>query len=571
MYLTEAYLVSIPESFLVLAISIIIVNGLVGIPKPAVKNEFLVQNLLVERLARKNAEQKSTEEMTLPENYNLEKSVEKSAFILGILSLCLTIVLVSNLDIVYIGRLILDEYSKIIKICVLFGSVLILLVGFPSKAAIWLERKTSSVNDRKLEPYLELVILISLAIIGLMVIISSYDLLSLYIGIELQSLALYVLAAYKTSSEFSTEAGLKYFILGALASGLLLFGTSILYGLTGSLHFEDLAKALSVMGGEVIGSEQQTSLALIGCILVLSGLFFKASIAPFHQWTPDVYEGSPMLITLFFASVPKLALFSLLARFLTLIPGHSDFAFASDLVSQTCMTSVPSGSSYEVLTQLFVMSASLSMLIGSITGLFQLKLKRLLAYSTLLNMGYLVIGLLCFSVEGLQALFFYLFLYLITNLGLFTLLLSVKQYKPTKAGGHVAGGSITPLVYLTEVKALRYHPLLALSLLLILASLAGFPPLAGFFAKLYLFFSALSLKYYLLSIIGVLCSVVSSFYYLRLINFLYFSPIQKPVMVLPLSFIHSLIISVVVFILVGFFLYPGPLLSLSLSLALHLV
>jgi NADH-quinone oxidoreductase subunit N len=554
MSLTEAYIVSIPESFLILAVSVLVINGLVGIKKPA-----FVQNVLLERTSE-NESQKEHGPLALSAG-----KVDKSILPLGILSLALAISLVYNIDVTYVGRFILDDYSKIIKIIVLCGAGVILLIALDlirigtRKTSIHGGRYTRvfldkasrvGLDGRNLEPYLELVSLLILAIVGLMVIISSYDLLSLYVGIELQSLALYVLATYKGSSEFSTEAGLKYFILGALASGFILFGGSIIYGLTGTIQFEEIAKVL------ILEDFHAGNTALIGIFFVISGLFFKASIAPFHQWTPDVYEGSPMLITLFFASIPKLAIFSVLIRVLNLIPESLNTFGTSEI--QTLGLNTP----YELVTQLLILSAILSMSIGALTGLYQQKIKRLFAYSTILNMGYLLIGLITFSIEGLQALFFSLFIYILSNIGLFTILLAVKEYRNNK---------LYPLIYITEIKKIRNQPLLAFSFIIILCSLAGFPPLAGFFGKLYLFFSAIALEYYLLSIVGVLLSVISCFYYLRLIKYLYFAPLQSQVFLMPLSLIHSLILSIVVLSLILLIVYPGPLLTLSLSLALNIL
>jgi len=555
MSLTEAYIVSIPETYLILAISVLVINGLVGIKRP----EF-VQNILACPNGQSN-------ESYGPLSLSAGK-VDKSIIPLGILSLALTVSLVYNIDLIYIGRFILDEYSKVIKIIVLLGASGILLVGLDlirigsRKTSIHGGRytrvyldKTGRVNldGRNLEPYLELVILMILAIVGLMVIISSYDLLSLYVGIELQSLALYVLAAYKGSSEFSTEAGLKYFILGALASGFILFGSSIVYGLTGTIQFEEIAKVL------ILQDFHSGNTALIGISFIFAGLFFKSSIAPFHQWTPDVYEGSPMLITLFFASIPKLAFFSVLIRLLNLIP-ESLTGSGGVLNNYTLNSGLTNP--YELVTHLLIVCAILSMSIGAITGLYQQKIKRLFAYSTILNMGHLLIGLITFSIDGLQALFFSLFIYILSNFGLFTLLLAVKEYRNNK---------LHPLIYITEIKKIRNQPLLAFSFVIIVCSLAGLPPLAGFFGKLYLFFSAIALEYYLLSIVGVLLSVISCFYYLRLMKYLYFAPLSNPVFLMPLSFIHSLILSVVVLGLILFIVYPGPFLTLSLSLALQVL
>lgn len=546
MSLTEAYIISIPETFLIVAISILIINGLVGVEKKAfIQNPFVADYTDVE---------------ANPTVLRISKrKLDKSVIPLGILSLILATILLSNIDVTYIGRFILDDYSKTIKTIVLLGSTVILLIGLDTVKNITTARhrlskepsRTTLVNI--LEPNLELIILIILAIVGLMIIISSYDLLSLYVGIELQSLALYVLAAYKRSSEFSTEAGLKYFILGAISSGFLLFGSSIIYGVTGTIQFEEIAKVFLLKDQTVI----------IGLLFVFSGLFFKSSIAPFHQWTPDVYEGSPTLVTLLFASVPKLAIFSILVRILCFVE-TTDFTLVSQVHPSGSLDALieQGASNFSIINNILMACAVLSLTVGAITGLYQQKLKRLLAYSTILNMGYVLIGLVSFSIDGLQALFFYLFIYLFTNIGVFTLILAIKELR---------NNQLYSLVYITDLQKLRNQPLIAFSFIIMIASFAGFPPLAGFFAKLYIFFSAIALQYYLLLAVAVIMSVISCFYYLRLIKYVYFSPVQSNVFIMPVSLIHSIIISVVVLCLIVFMFYPGPLLTLSLSLALNVL
>lgn len=592
MTLTEAYIISIPETYLIIAISILILNGLVGIKHSSVGGSGgAAQNQLLNRqtVSTWNATIYSTAshpnaisnvELQTDSKNSQSKLLAtpssrvyatKSVVPLGILSLSLAMLLLSNIDITYVGRFIMDDYSKTIKLIVLGGSIVLLLICFDTvrnlaQARLRLFRSGQNATEisrstlvNYLEPNLELVVLIILAVVGLMVIVSSYDLLSLYVGIELQSLALYVLAAYKRSSEFSTEAGLKYFILGAIASGFILFGSSIVYGVTGTIQFEEIAKLLLLQDQTVV----------IGLLFVFAGLFFKSSIAPFHQWTPDVYEGSPTLVTLLFASVPKLAIFSILVRLLSLL-------------TTTLSSDLPLGSAqltnFNIINNILMVCAILSMTVGAITGLYQQKLKRLLAYSTILNMGYVLIGLISFSIDGLQALFFYLLIYLFTNIGVFTLILAVKELR-NQSGTN----QLRSLVYITDLYKLRNHPLLAFSLTIIIASFAGFPPLAGFFAKLYVFFSAIALQYYLLLFVAVILSVISCFYYLRLIKYIYFSPLPSglhkqeqtnrnaTVFIMPISFIHSVVISVVVLSLIVFMFYPGPLLTLSLSLALNVL
>lgn len=554
MSLTEAYIISIPETYLIIALSILIINGLVGVEKKP-----FIQNPLV---ATTEVQSESLNGLKIS-----KRKLDKSVIPLGILSLILTSVLLSNIDVTYVGRFILDDYSKTIKMIILIGSIVILLIGLDTvrnlaKARRQLSKEsTRSTLVNVLEPNLELVVLIALAVVGILIIVSSYDLLSLYVGIELQSLSLYVLAAYKRSSEFSTEAGLKYFILGAISSGFILFGSSIIYGVTGTIQFEEIAKVLLLQDQTVI----------IGLLFVFSGLFFKSSIAPFHQWTPDVYEGSPTLVTLLFASVPKLAIFSVVVRMLSFI---STTNFVDANANATQLTN------FSIINNILIVCAVLSMTIGAITGLYQQKLKRLLAYSTILNMGYVLIGLISFSIDGLQSLFFYLLIYLFTNIGVFTLILAIKSLEPSNTNKDTEFGvavsdqvstQLSSLVYITDLQKLRNQPLLAFSFTIIIASFAGFPPLAGFFAKLYVFFSAIALQYYVLLLVAVIMSVISCFYYLRLIKYTYFSPVQANVFIMPISLIHSVIISVVVLSLIVFMFYPGPLLTLSLSLALNVL
>lgn len=539
MSLTEAYIISIPETYLIIAISILIINGLVGVEK----KEFIQNPLVLNADGVLSEADSSATKATLQSIKISKRKLDKSVIPLGILSLTLATVLLSNIDVTYVGRFIVDDYSKVIKMIVLLGSAVILLIGLDTVKNLAVVRQRLSKEPSRatlvnvLEPNLELVSLVILAIVGIMIVVSSYDLLSLYVGIELQSLALYVLAAYKRSSEFSTEAGLKYFILGAIASGFILFGSSIIYGVAGTIQFEEIAKVLILNDQTVI----------IGLLFVFSGLFFKASIAPFHQWTPDVYEGAPTFITLLFASVPKLAIFSIIVRILS---------FVSVTESATAVTN------FSIINNILMFCAGLSMTVGAITGLYQQKLKRLLAYSTILNMGYVLIGLVSFSIDGLQSLFFYLFIYLFTNVGMFTLILAVKELR---------NNQLHSLVYITDLQKLRNQPLLAFSFVIIVASFAGFPPLAGFFAKLYIFFSAIALQYYLLLLVAVVMSVISCFYYLRLIKYVYFAPIQSNIFIMPISFVHALIISVVVLCLIVFMFYPGPLLTLSLSLSLNVL
>lgn len=588
------YLASLPEAYLVISISILLVFGALGLAANTGKN----------RASQVFA-------YLIDGNANLSRMCW-----LGVFVCCITAGLsIGGYDVEYTGRFIVDSYSMTIKTVILSSSAIILLLSTNSvlaakkgrrnltlttseaKAVVninsssraqptngnaegseaWRQETTAS---EKVYAY-EMVILILLAVTGLLLLISSYDLLALYLAIELQSLSLYVLATLKRTSEYSTEAGLKYFILGAISSGLLLFGSSLIYGLTGSINFSDIASSIAASQtqvGEMYSlnsfAGSPTSLLMIGVVFILSGLLFKLSLAPFHQWTPDVYEGSPTNVTAFFAIVPKIAILGVSLRMVLTV--FSDRSTSLSSVFDALSVSIQS---------LLICCSVLSMLVGAFGGLYQSKLKRLLAYSAIGHMGYLTIGLITGSIEGVTAVFIYLFIYMITSIGFFAVLLAVESADPQS----FSRDRRIRLTYLTDLALIsKAHPLLAFSVAIILFSMAGIPPLAGFFSKLYLFLAAISSSLYVLATIAVLTSVVGCFYYIRLIKYLYFS---SPNTVEPLaaggssfrlnlhsrphqitlSLTHSVVIAFSVFFLVLFILYPGPLLTLSLSLALDLL
>jgi NADH-quinone oxidoreductase subunit N len=658
------YLASLPETYLVIAISILLVFGALGLTanssvggktnhkgrvvssKSAVKGDTETEG------GAYGGVSSSVFAYLIDGNANLSRMCW-----LGVFVCCITAGLsIGGYDVEYTGRFIIDSYSMTIKTVVLCSSAIILLlstnsvlatkkgrrnlgqiiknqpvsqpelygstkpaslalattgsqtpngipsvddvnnsVGFASDSihqtsasvaglSSTSHRVVETTASEKVYAY-EMVILMLLAVTGLLLLVSSYDLLALYLAIELQSLSLYVLATLKRTSEYSTEAGLKYFILGAISSGLLLFGSSLIYGLTGSINFADIASSLAASTSVGLGVpltapvSDSTVLLAIGVVFILSGLLFKLSVAPFHQWTPDVYEGSPTNVTAFFAIVPKIAILGVSLRIiLTVLP----YSNTSDLTSVTEVA-------HSLGVQPLLIGCSiLSMLVGAFGGLYQTKIKRLLAYSAIGHMGYLTIGLITGSVEGVTAVFIYLFIYMITSIGFFTILLSVESALPQSFNRDRR----IRLTYITDLALLsKAHPLLAFSAAIILFSMAGIPPLAGFFSKLYLFLAAISSSFYLLATIAVLTSVVGCFYYIRLIKYLYFSSgVSQPLAGndgatygytasslharphhVTLSLTHSLIISASVFFLVLFILYPGPLLTLSLSLALHLL
>ena len=325
---------------------------------------------------------------------------------------------------------------------------------------------------------IEYPILILSSVLGMMVMISSNDLIVFYMGLELQSLALYVLATFNRDQLKSSEAGLKYFVLSALSSGLLLYGCSLIYGFTGSTNFDLIANQLK--------SDEYA--ITFGIVFILVGLAFKISAVPFHMWAPDVYEGSPTSVTLFFTMVPKVAALTVFIRFL-----YVPFV---NLIDQWQM--------------ILVFLSIASMLFGAIAAIGQTNLKRLIAYSSISHIGYALAGLAIGTNDGIQSSVIYITIYIIMNLGFFSCLLMMKRNNE----------------YYEDIDDLsglsKNHPLMSLSLLVILFSLAGIPPLAGFFAKFYIFKAVIEQSMYFLAIVGLLSTVVAAFYYLRIIKIMYF-------------------------------------------------
>ena len=310
--------------------------------------------------------------------------------------------------------------------------------------------------------------------------ISSNDLIVFYMGLELQSLALYVLATFNRNNLKSSEAGLKYFVLSALSSGLLLYGCSLIYGFSGSTNFEIIASQLN--------SDEYA--LTFGIVFILVGLAFKISAVPFHMWAPDVYEGSPTTVTLFFTMVPKIAALTVFIRFL--------YVPFLELIDQWQM--------------ILVFLSIASMLFGAIAAIGQKNIKRLIAYSSIGHIGYALAGVASASNDGIQSSVIYLTIYIVMNLGLFSCLLMLRRNDNYYE-------SIDDLSGLS-----KNHPILSFSLLVILFSLAGIPPLAGFFAKFYIFKAVIEQSMYFLAIVGLLSTVIAAFYYLRIIKIIYFDP-----------------------------------------------
>ncbi len=370
------------------------------------------------------------------------------------------------------GAFILDGFARFMKILTLIGS------GFAIAMSVGFARA------ERFERF-EYPILIVLATLGMMMMISANDLISLYLGLELQSLSLYVIAAIHRDSVRSTEAGLKYFVLGALSSGMLLYGASLVYGFTGHTGFEGIAAELA---------DGRSTGLVIGLVFVLAGLAFKISAVPFHMWTPDVYEGAPTPVTAFFAAAPKLAAMALLIRVVidAFEPIASDWQQVLGFVSVA------------------------SMLLGAFAAIGQRNIKRLMAYSSIGHMGFALVGLVSGSQAGVQGVLVYLVIYLAMTLGAFACILSMRR----------RGEMVEDIDSLAGLG--RNQPMMALLFSAILFSLAGIPPLAGFFAKYVVFLAAIEAELYTLAVIGVVASVIGAYYYLRIIKIMYFDePAEK--------------------------------------------
>ena len=328
-------------------------------------------------------------------------------------------------------------------------------------------------------------ILIALSAVGMMLMVSAGDLMALYMGLELQSLALYVVASLRRDSVKSTEAGLKYFVLGALSSGLLLYGASLTYGYTGTTLFS----------GIIASAEGQAPIGLlIGIVFVISGLAFKVSAVPFHMWTPDVYQGAPTPITAFFATAPKMAAMGLFARVV-----HDAY-----------------GGVVQDWQQVVAVLSLLSMFLGGVAAIGQRDIKRLMAYSSIAHMGYALMGLAAGTVFGVQAMLIYMVIYITMNVGTFAFILSMER----------DGQPVTDIASLNMYS--KAHPGRALAMLILLFSLAGVPPLLGFFGKLYVLRAAYEGGLVWLAVAGVIASVIGAFYYLRIVYYMYFGEDQEP-------------------------------------------
>lgn len=415
------------------------------------------------------------------------------------------------------GSYISDDFARIMKVLT-YGALMVSLV--------MAERFLSLAGYARFE----FPVLVLLSATGMGIMISANDLIAMYLGIELQSLALYVLATINRRSLRSSEAGLKYFVLGALSSGLLLYGCSLLYGTSGGISFSTLAS------GVAVGEGSLPVLQSVGIVFVLAGLAFKVSAVPFHMWTPDVYEGSPTPVTALFSAAPKVAAFALIARLL--------------------FSGLPAA--FEAWQQILIFIALASMILGAFSAIGQSNVKRLMAYSSIGHMGFALVGLASGTAEGISGMIVYLAIYATMTLGTFACLLALR----TDTG---------MLETIDDLAGLsRSRPALAAALAILMFSLAGIPPLAGFFGKFYVFRAAVNAELYSLAILGVLASVVGAFYYLRVVKIMYLdAPTEADIEPMPRE-LGWIAVALSGFSLL-FFVYPAPLISLAHEAAILFV
>ena len=401
---------------------------------------------------------------------------------------------------IFNGSFVLDGFAKFLKILTVVGSI----------GTLWISGDFLSAPDRGKFEY---PVLILLATAGMLLLISAGDLIALYLGFELMSLSLYVVAAFDRDNVRSTEAGLKYFVLGALSSGMLLYGASLIYGFTGTVKFAGIAQE-AANGG--IG-------LIIGLVLLFAGLCFKVSAVPFHMWTPDVYQGAPTPITAFFASAPKVAAIAVFMR-----------------VSISAFPAITAQ-----WQQIIVFVAIASMALGAFAAIGQRNIKRLMAYSSIGHMGFALVGLAAGTAEGVQGVLVYMAIYVAMTLGTFACIISMRRnHKPFEDIADLSGLA-------------RTNPAQAFVLAMLLFSLAGVPPMAGFFAKFYVFLAAVQAGMFTLAVLGVLASVVGCYYYLLIVKIMYFDD-PAPAFD-PMGNALRTMVAVTGLFVILFFVYPGPL------------
>ena len=420
-----------------------------------------------------------------------------------VLALTLFVVLSGNYETtkIFDGSIIIDNFSTFMKSLILISSFFILSMS---------KKYLVDIKNNKFE----YPIIVILSILGMFIMVGSNDLIVFYLGLELQSLSLYILAAIDRDNSRSSEAGVKYFVLSALSSGLLLYGCSLLYGFSGSTNFEVI----------LLNSDNENVGTIFAMVFILVGLAFKVSAVPFHMWTPDVYEGSPTTVTMFFSVVPKIAGLAVFIKFMY----------------------VPFYSVLDEWQYILVFISIASMILGAVAAIGQNNIKRLIAYSSIGHIGYAIAGIAAGTENGFRNAIVYMTIYAVMNIGAFSFVLLMKRGEK----------------YIEEISELsgasKNHPLMCFGLLTILFSLAGIPPLAGFFAKFYIFMSVIESGMFGLAIVGLVTTVVSAFYYIRIVKIMYFDESKKPFENFKDVSIHgSLILSSM--ILIAFFLYPSAL------------
>src|SRR5262245_23681534 len=433
------------------------------------------------------------------------KGIDGAAILMLIVAGVIVALLPAGKLVTFDGSFVVDGFARFLKLLALTGSAAAILMS-------------SHYLEAEKRQRFEYSILILLATTGMLMLISAADLIALYLGLELMSLALYVVAAINRDSVRSTEAGLKYFVLGALSSGMLLYGASLVYGFTGTVTFTGIAKAASQAG------PGHTNLGLVfGLVFLFAGFCFKVSAVPFHMWTPDVYEGAPTPITAFFAAAPKVAGIAMFVR-TTIV------AFRGILTQWQ---------------QMVVFVAIASMALGAFAAIGQHNIKRLMAYSSIGHMGFALVGLAAGTQEGVQGVLVYMAIYVAMTLGTFACILAMRR----------DGQMVENIADLSGLA--RTKPAMAFFFALLLFSLAGIPPLAGFFAKFYVFLAAIKAGLFTLAVIGVVTSVVGAYYYLTIVKIMYFEEPAKPFEPMP----HELraVLAVTGLFNLLYFVYPAPL------------
>jgi len=468
--------------------------------------------------------------LAIQKNYPL---IQRSILNLGILVLF------------FLCYLLLNDGLEVLELSSLNNTLINDYVSFSSKLVIG---SLSIFCLLMIQPYIinqkinqfEYILLILFAVLGLFLLCSSNDLLTAYLAIELQSLAFYVLAAFKKNSTFSVDAGIKYFILGAFSSSLFLFGASLLYGITGTINFEEFKDLFLYFSSENLSHMTFFNVDIIkfALIFILISLFFKLAVAPFHTWAPDVYEGSPTASTFFFAVVPKLAIFVLLLR----IFYYSFYGF------------------FDSWRYFIVIAVVLSIIVGSFGGLEQRKLKSLLVYSSISHMGYALIAFNAGTFESIQMLFCYLIIYSFSGLCIWSIFL-LTRLKTNYLQKH--NKDLTDLVLLG-----KSNYMLAIFFTTVLFSVAGFPPMIGFLVKISVFLTAIESSMFFVALVSILCSVIGTFYYIRLIKIVYFEKVLVGKLYYPITKQSAILISLLFFFLLFLFVNPTLLYLFSYKFSL---